>query len=120
MDSLAEEILEVAEALEAEVALYNVTGANHTLANLVQAAVDDASDTVHYYQMDASKAFHDGAETFSALNEAYAAMLEAKATFYLNKAPAGVLGGDMLILAALGGGGIVAGLVLGLLLGRRQ
>lgn len=119
-DALVDEITEVAEALEAEVALYNVTGANVTLANLAQDAVDAALDAVQYYSYDSSKGFHDGAETFSALNDVYADMLEAKATFYLNKAPTGVLGGDMLILALLGGGGIVAGLVLGLLLGRRQ
>ncbi len=119
-DALVDEITEVAEALEAEVALYNVTGANVTLANLVQDAVDDAMDAVHYYGYDSSKGFHDGAETFTALNDVYADMLEAKATFYLNKAPAGILGGDTLMLALLGGGGIVVGLVLGLLLGKRQ
>jgi hypothetical protein len=116
-DALTEEILEVATALTAEVATFNATGANITLANNVQGAIDAAVDAVHYYQYDSSKGFHDGAETFSVLNDVYAEMLEAKATFYMYSTPAGA---DILILALLGGGGIVAGLVLGLLLGRRQ
>ncbi|MHA2207118.1 MAG: multiheme c-type cytochrome, partial [Candidatus Thorarchaeota archaeon] len=122
-DALTEEILEDAEALGAEVATYNATaGANVTLANLAQAAVDNAEDVVHYYQADSSRGFHDGAETFHALNEAHAALLNAKATFYRGSAPAGgfTLGGDTLTLVGLGVGGIVVGLVLGVLVGRRR
>jgi hypothetical protein len=122
-DALTEEILEDAEALAAEVATYNATaGANITLANLAQDAVDNAEDVVHYYQADSSRGFHDGAETFHALNEAHAALLNAKATFYRGSAPAGgfTLGGDTLTLVGLGVGGIVVGLVLGVLVGRRR
>ena len=116
-DALTEEILEVADALTAEVVAYNVTGANITVANDMQDAIDAAVDVVEDYQDDKSKGLHDGAETFTALNEVYADMLDAKATFYLAIAP---VGGDILMFALLGVGGIVVGLVLGLLLGRRQ
>jgi hypothetical protein len=116
-DALTEEILDATTALTAEVVAYNVTGANITLANYMQDAIDAAVDTVHYYQYDSSKGFHDGAETFAALTDVYADMLDAKATFYQNAAPAGV---DIVMLSIIGVGGIVGGLVLGLLLGKRQ
>ncbi|MFX1368563.1 MAG: ammonia-forming cytochrome c nitrite reductase subunit c552 [Promethearchaeota archaeon] len=120
-EALTDEILDEAETLAEEVDTYNTTaGADIAVANAMQDAIDDAESVVDYYMADGSMGFHDGAQTFEALNEAYAALLDAKATFYEAKAiPAGP-GLDMILLIGGAGGGIVLGLVLGILVGRRR
>jgi hypothetical protein len=136
-DTLTTEILAEATAMAAEVATYNATaGADVSAANAMQAAIDSAEDVVQYYVYDGSGGFHDGAQTFTALNEAYASLLDAKATFYEDTAAAPTVtntvtvtvtvtappvpGGDTLLLIGGSVGGIVVGLVLGILVGRRR
>jgi formate-dependent nitrite reductase cytochrome c552 subunit len=123
-DALTEEILADATALAAEVATYNATAdANYTLTAAVQDAIDAAEDVVNLYTYDSSKGMHDGAETFTNLNEAHADLLNAKATFYKYSAtgaatPAASM--DMIIIIGGAAGGLVLGLVLGVLVGRRR
>jgi hypothetical protein len=134
-DALTLEITTEATAMAAEVATYNATaGADVSAANAMQAAIDAAEDVVAYYNYDGSGGMHDGAQTFTELNAAYAALLDAKATFYMDTAAAPTVtvtvtntvtgppvpGGDTLLLIGGSVGGIVVGLVLGILVGRRR
>ncbi|MFW9966915.1 MAG: ammonia-forming cytochrome c nitrite reductase subunit c552 [Candidatus Thorarchaeota archaeon] len=131
-EALTQEILDEADSMATVVAAYNATeGADVAAANAMQAAIDEAERVVGYYGYDGSGGFHDGAETFTALNEVYADLLNAKATFYESTAEAPtvtvtvtttvtVIGGDTLLLIGGSVGGIVIGLVLGVLVGRRR
>lgn len=111
-----------ASALETAVATYNATaGANHTLANFVQDEIDAASAVISYYGYDGSSGFHNPMETFDAINSAFRDLLDAKAYYYENlPAPAAGFSADTLIIVAGAAGGIVVGLLLGVLVGRRR
>ena len=120
-DALTEEILAEADSLATGVETYNTTaGADIAVANAAQEVIDAAVDMVHLYQYDSSKGMHDGAETFTNLNEAYADLLNAKATFYQDSAAAPAAPMDMVIIIGGAAGGLVLGLVLGVLVGRRR
>ena len=125
--------VELTEDIEDEVAAfgpiveaYNETaGANHTLANYVLGIVDDADGLVSYYGGDGSHGFHHPHQIFGELNEAFADLLDAKAYFYemTGGAPGGGTPGvsaDLLIIVGGAAGGIVVGLLLGVLVGRRR
>jgi hypothetical protein len=103
---------------------YNETaGANHTLANYVYGMVEEAEDMVTYYNNDGSSGFHHPHEIFGELNEAFADLLDAKAYFYEMTGGDGgpaPLRADTLIIVAGAAGGIVVGLLLGVLVGRRR
>ncbi len=141
--ALTEEIIDEAESLQAIVDAYALeAGANTTLVDEITAIIGDVEDVVHYYQYDGSSGFHDRADIFASLNEAYADLLNGKATFYewtgfdtvtvteivtetvtetvtvTVTVPGG--GYDTLTLVGGASGGIVLGLVLGVLVGRRR
>jgi formate-dependent nitrite reductase cytochrome c552 subunit len=123
-EHLVEELETEAAALGVIVGAYNLTAdANHTLANYVLDAIDEAVEVAHYYGYDGSEGFHDPPETFDAVNEAFRDLLNAKAYFYENM-PALATGGgistDTLIIVGGAAGGIVVGLLLGVLVGRRR
>ena len=122
---------DLTEAIEAEVAAfgpiveaYNATaGANTTLANIVLGAIDAADGAVFHYNGDGSDGFHHPHQIFGELNEAYADLLDAKALFYemTGGAPgAPGVSADMLIIVGGAAGGIIVGLLLGVLVGRRR
>ncbi len=111
-----------ATAFELIVEAYNATvGANHTLANYVLDEIDTAVGVAHYYDYDGSGGFHDPMETFDAVNGAFRDLLDAKEFYYANlpAAPAGI-SADTLIIVGGAAGGIVVGLLLGVLVGRRR
>ncbi|MFW9794250.1 MAG: hypothetical protein ACFFEE_08110 [Candidatus Thorarchaeota archaeon] len=121
-DALVEDFETEAEAFAAIVDAYNATtGANYTLVNEVIDVVDAASAAVDLYVYDGSSGFHDPLGTFDGLNEAYRDLLDAEAYYYANlpAAPAG-FAADTLIIVAGAAGGIVVGLLLGVLVGRRR
>lgn len=104
---------------------YNATaGANIALANDMQEAIDTAYETIDYLEADKSHGFHNPAWIMEELNAAYVDLLNAKATFYEQGGGAVVdaagFSADMLIIVAGSIGGIVIGLVLGILVGRRR
>jgi len=111
-----------ATAFEDIVEAYNLTaGANHTLANYVLDEIDTAVGVAHYYDYDGSGGFHDPMETFDAVNGAFRDLLDAKAFYYANlPAPAAGFSADTLIIVGGAAGGIVVGLLLGVLVGRRR
>jgi len=112
-----------ATAISDIVTAYNLTaGANHTLANYVLDAIGDAVDVVHMYEADGSEGFHFPSRIFEGINEAYRDVLDAKAFFYENVAPStgGGISADTLIIVGGAAGGIVVGLLLGVLVGRRR
>jgi hypothetical protein len=111
-----------ATALETIVEAYNATaGANHTLANYVLDEIDAAVGVAHYYEYDGSAGFHDPMETFDAVNGAFRDLLDAKAFYYANlPAPVAGFSADTLIIVGGAAGGIVVGLLLGVLVGRRR
>jgi hypothetical protein len=121
-DALVADIEAETAAFEAVVNAYNATaGANHTLVSHVLGIVDDAMSTVSYYNNDRSSGFHNPTETFDALNSAYRDVLNAKAYYYANvPAPAAGFSADTLIIVGGAAGGIVVGLLLGVLVGRRR
>ncbi|TFG98949.1 MAG: hypothetical protein E4H14_20560 [Candidatus Thorarchaeota archaeon] len=121
-DDLVADFEAEASAFETIVLAYNATaGANLTLVTEVMDIVDTASTTVGYYGYDGSSGFHDPMETFDALNSAFRDLLDAKAYYYENL-PAASAGfsADTLIIVAGAAGGIVVGLLLGVLVGRRR
>ncbi|MFW9844319.1 MAG: hypothetical protein ACFFEV_07075 [Candidatus Thorarchaeota archaeon] len=121
-EELVEDFETEADAFEAIVVAYNATaGANLTLVNEVLDVVDAASTTVGLYVYDGSSGFHDPMGTFDALNSAFRDLLDAKAYYYesLPAAPAG-FSADTLIIVGGAAGGIVVGLLLGVLVGRRR
>jgi hypothetical protein len=123
-DELVADIEAEATAFETIVMAYNATaGADYTLVNDVLGDVDAALAVVDYYGYDRSSGFHDPMETFDALNTAFRDILDAKAYYYENL-PAPTGGGelpvDMLIIVGGAAGGIVVGLLLGVLVGRRR
>jgi predicted CXXCH cytochrome family protein len=120
-DELVEDFETEAEAFEAIVVAYNATaGADLTLVNDVLDIVDASSATVGLYVYDGSSGFHDPMGTFDALNSAYRDLLDAKAYYYENlPAAAAGFSADTLIIVAGAAGGIVVGLLLGVLVGRR-
>jgi formate-dependent nitrite reductase cytochrome c552 subunit len=122
-ETLTEEILAEADSFETIVLAYNATvGANQTLVDYVMGFVDNATATVTYYGGDGSTGFHAPHQIFGDLNSVYADLLDAKATFYMYMTPAAgpVIGADTLIIVAGAAGGIVVGLLLGVLVGRRR
>jgi hypothetical protein len=120
-DALVADINAEATAFEAIVNAYNATaGANYTLANYVLGVVDDAMSTVSYYNGDGSSGFHNPTATFADLNSAYRDILDAKAYYYANVPAAAGFSADTLIIVGGAAGGIVVGLLLGVLVGRRR
>jgi hypothetical protein len=125
-DALVSDFETEATAFETTVMAYNATaGADYELTSYVLGVVDDASSTVSYYQADSSSGFHDPTGTFNALNSAFRDLLNAEAYYYENlPAPTDGGGGgvplDSLIIVAGAAGGIVVGLLLGVLVGRRR
>jgi hypothetical protein len=121
-DDLVADFEAEATAFETIVLAYNATaGADYDLVTEVMEIVDAASTTVGYYGYDGSSGFHDPTETFDALNSAFRDLLDAKAYYYENlPAPAAGFTADTLIIVAGAAGGIVVGLLLGVLVGRRR
>ncbi|MFW9891811.1 MAG: multiheme c-type cytochrome [Candidatus Thorarchaeota archaeon] len=124
-DALVTDFTTEADAFETIVMEYNATAdADYELVDYVLGIVDDASTTVGYYGYDGSSGFHDPMETFDALNGAFRDLLDAKAYFYENMpeptTPTPVGGFDTLIVVGGAAGGIVVGLLLGVLVGRRR
>lgn len=121
---LTEEISDAADAFETVVLAYNETaGANLTITNAAMDAIDTATGAVAYYGYDGSEGFHDSRAIFEGLNDAYVTLLEGQAAFYeaIGEGDGAVAPPpDMLIIIAGAGGGIVLGLVLGILVGRRR
>ncbi len=119
---LVEELETEATAFEAIVEAYNATvGANYTLTSYVLDEVETAVGVAHYYGYDRSDGFHDPMETFEAVNGAFRDLLDAKAFYYENlPAPAAGFSADTLIIVGGAAGGIVVGLLLGVLVGRRR
>ena len=124
-DAFHELVLELeteATAFGDIVEAYNATaGANHTLANYVLDEISTAVGVAHYYDYDGSAGFHDPMETFDAVNGAFRDLLDAKAFYFANlPAPAAGFSADTLIIVGGAAGGIVVGLLLGVLVGRRR
>jgi hypothetical protein len=120
--ALVEDFQTEADAFEAIVIAYNATaGANLTLVNEVIDVVDASSTTVGLHVYDGSSGFHNPMGTFDAINEAFRDLLDAEAYYYENLgAPAAGFSADTLIIVAGAAGGIVVGLLLGVLVGRRR
>jgi hypothetical protein len=123
-DELTGEIDAEVAAFSAIVDAYNATaGANYTLTAEVYEAIDAADGMVSLYYGDGSHGFHHPHQIFGDLNGAYADLLDAKAYFYeMTGETAGPppLPADTLIIVAGAAGGIVVGLLLGVLVGRRR
>jgi hypothetical protein len=136
-EALVLEFTTEADALQAIIDAYNATaGADHAVANYVDAAISDASDVVHLYEADGSHGFHHPQMIFEDINAAFRDLLDAKAYFYENTDTGPTVtvtvtvtntvtspplpGGDTLLLIGGSVGGIVVGLVLGILVGRRR
>ena len=121
-DDLVEDFETEVSAFETIVLAYNATaGADYALVTEVMDIVDASSATVGYYGYDGSSGFHDTTETFDAMNSAFRDLLDAKAYYYENlPAPAAGFSADTLIIVAGAAGGIVVGLLLGVLVGRRR
>jgi hypothetical protein len=122
---LVEELETEATAFTAIVEAYNLTAdADYALVDLVLDEVDAAVGVAHYYDYDGSAGFHDPMETFTAVNDAFRDLLDAKAYFYENMPEPTVTpppgGFDTLIVVGGAAGGIVVGLLLGVLVGRRR
>ncbi len=121
-DDLVEDFETEASAFETILLTYNATvGADYELVTEVMDIVDASATTVGYYVYDGSSGFHDPTETFDALNSAFRDLLDAKAYYYENlPAPAAGFSADTLIIVGGAAGGIVVGLLLGVLVGRRR
>jgi formate-dependent nitrite reductase cytochrome c552 subunit len=123
-EDLTEEILAEVAAFEPIVLAYNDTaGSDQDLVTDTLDAIDAAGAMVSYYGGDGSEGFHHPHQIFGDLNAAFADLLDAKAHFYemtggtSGPAPLPV---DTLIIVAGAAGGIVVGLLLGVLVGRRR
>ncbi|MHA2152001.1 MAG: ammonia-forming cytochrome c nitrite reductase subunit c552 [Candidatus Thorarchaeota archaeon] len=127
-DHLIEEFETEATAFTAVVMTYNGTAdADYALVDTVLTMVEDAEDAAHYYVADGSSGFHDPPEAFGAVNEAFRDLLDAKAYFFENMPDpvvptptTGVPVDSTLIIVGGAAGGIVVGLLLGVLVGRRR
>jgi formate-dependent nitrite reductase cytochrome c552 subunit len=123
-EELTAELGAEADSFEAIVLAYNATaGANYTLVDYVMGYVDEAGSMLMLYNGDGSSGFHHPHQVFGDLNEAYADLLDAKAYFYeMTGETAGPppLPADTLVIVAGAAGGIVVGLLLGVLVGRRR
>jgi len=121
-DDLVTDFEAESSAFETVVMAYNATaGANQTLVNYVLDIVDDANGVVAYYGYDKSSGFHNPMQTFDDINEAFRDLLDAEAYYYENlPAPAAGFSADTLIIVGGAAGGIVVGLLLGVLVGRRR
>ena len=123
-DELTAEIDAEVASFSAIVDAYNATaGANYTLTAEVYEAIDAADGMVSYYGGDGSHGFHHPHQIFGDLNAAFADLLDAKAYFYemTGEAPGPPpLPADTLVIVAGAAGGIVVGLLLGVLVGRRR
>jgi len=123
-EDLTAEIEAEVAAFKPIVLAYNDTAdADHDLVDEVLAYVDAAADLVSYYDNDGSSGFHHPHQIFGELNAAFADLLDAKAHFY-EMTGAGTtpppVQADTLIIVAGAAGGIVVGLLLGVLVGRRR
>jgi hypothetical protein len=123
-EDLTEEIETEVASFEAIVMAYNETaGADYDLVDEVLAYAGAAADLVSYYNNDGSSGFHHPHQIFGDLNAAFADLLDAKAYFYeMTGETAGPppFPADTLIIVAGAAGGIVVGLLLGVLVGRRR
>lgn len=128
-EHLVEELETEATAFEAIVMAYNDTAdADHVLVDYVLDEIDAAVGVAHYYVYDGSSGFHDPPESFDAVNEAFRDLLDAKAYFYENMpvptpattGPGTPVPVDTLIIVGGAAGGIIVGLLLGVLVGRRR
>ena len=125
-ETLVEEFWEEANAIHTVVSAYNETaGANYTLANYVLGVIEDAESTVKYYENDRSEGFHYPTMILDEVNAAFRDVLEAKAYFHQYvPSPATSDGGgiipDTLVIVGVAAGGILIGLLLGVLVGRRR
>ena len=87
--------------------------------------IEDAESTVKYYENDRSEGFHYPTMILDEVNAAFRDVLEAKAYFHQYvPAPATSDGGgiipDTLVIVGVAAGGILIGLLLGVLVGRRR
>jgi len=123
-DALVSDFETEATDFETIVMAYNETaGADYNLTSYVMGVLDDAASTVSYYQADSSSGFHNPTGTFDALNSAFRDLLNAESYYYENlPAPTGAAGVPLDTLFIVGGaaGGIIVGLLLGVLVGRRR
>ena len=123
-EDLTAEIEAELDAFEPIVEAYNATaGANYTLTEYVFGVIDEAGATLMLYSGDGSEGFHHPHQIFGDLNAAFAELLDAKALFYEMTGGDGgpaPLPADTLIIVAGAAGGIVVGLLLGVLVGRRR
>jgi len=128
-DALVSDFETEATDFEAIVTAYNETAdADYELTSYVMGVLDDAASTVSYYQADSSSGFHDPKGTFDALNSAFRDLLNAEAYYYENlpvPTTTTTTGGggvplDTLFIVGGAAGGIIVGLLLGVLVGRRR
>ena len=119
--ALVEDFTTEADAFEAIVVAYNATaGANVTLVEELMDVLDTASAEVQMYIYDGSSGFHDPMGAFNTVNGAYLDLLEAESLYYQNAPAAAGFSADTLIIVGGAAGGIVVGLLLGVLVGRRR
>jgi hypothetical protein len=129
-ESLVADFEAEATAFETVVMNYNATeGADHDFVSDVLDMVDEASTAVGYQVYDGSSGFHDPMGSFEAVNTAFRDLLDARAYFYENvpEAPSTtptpttpIPVDNTLIIVGGAAGGIVVGLLLGVLVGRRR
>jgi formate-dependent nitrite reductase cytochrome c552 subunit len=127
-ETLYEEFETEATAFTAIVMAYNDTAdADYDLVSDVITMIEDAEDAAHVMLADGSHGFHDPPELMGTLNEAFRDLLDSEAYFYENMpdpvvttptTPVPV--DNTLIIVGGAAGGIVVGLLLGVLVGRRR
>ncbi|MHA1949928.1 MAG: ammonia-forming cytochrome c nitrite reductase subunit c552 [Candidatus Thorarchaeota archaeon] len=125
-EDLYEDFDTEATAFTAIVMAYNETAdADYALVSDVLTMVEDAEGAAHIMLADGSSAFHDPPQIMSELNEAFRDLLDAEAYFYENMPDpvvptTGTPVDSTLIIVGGAAGGIVVGLLLGVLVGRRR
>ncbi|MDF1541084.1 MAG: ammonia-forming cytochrome c nitrite reductase subunit c552, partial [Candidatus Thorarchaeota archaeon] len=136
-DALVDEIRAEATSFETIISTYNATaGANTTHANYVQGIIDEVVGLVDDLDGDGSHGFHNPAAFTAKLNDAYQDLLDAKTYFYEYLPPVTIdngstitetvtefvtiPGGSQLMLAAALSGGLLIGILVGVILGRRD
>jgi hypothetical protein len=115
-------------ALETAVLAYNATeGADHDFVSDIMDMIDAASTEVSYHVYDGSSGFHDPYGSLGAVNDAFRDVLDAKAYFHENMpdaptspTPTPTPVDNTLVIVGGAAGGIVVGLLLGVLVGRRR
>jgi hypothetical protein len=129
--TLTADITAEADAFETIVLAYNATeGADQTIVNDAMDAIDAATGMVSFYDGDGSHGFHHPHQIFGDLNGAFADLLDAKAAYYealgelpdpTTPTPTPTPAPDnTLVIVGGAAGGIVVGLLLGVLVGRRR